>query len=49
MDVRQDKSGGNIGARQSVSTILRTLNARYNLIDVWRDCHQGQRNYTWTG
>ena len=49
MDVRQDKLGGNIGARQSASTILRTLNARYNLIDVWRNCHQGQRNYTWTG
>ena len=49
MDVRQDKLGGNIGARQSASTILRTLNARYNLIDIWRDCHQGQRNYTWTG
>ena len=49
MDVRQDILGGNIGARQSASTFLRTLNARYNLIHVWRDCHQGQHNYTWSG
>ena len=49
MDVRQDKLGGNVGARKSVSTVLRTLNVRFYLIDVWRDCHQGQRNYTWTG
>ena len=49
MDIRQDKLGGNRDARQSASGFLHTINARYNLTDVWRERHKGERDYTWTG
>ena len=49
LDIRQDKFGGNRDARQSASGFLRAINARYDLIDVWRDCNKYQRNYTWSG
>ena len=49
MDKRQDKLGGNKDARQSASGFSRAINARYDLIDVWRDCNKYQCNYTWSG
>ena len=48
-DIRMDKFGGDLGARQSASGVLNMMNARHDLSDIWRDRHRGERNYTWTG
>ena len=48
-DIHMDKFGGDLGARQSASGVLNTMNARYDLRDIWWKRHRGERNYTWTG
>ena len=48
-DVRLDKLGGDPNARQSAARTLQTMCSQNNLIDIWRDRHKDERNYTWTG
>ena len=52
LDVRLDKQGGEGGdldARRSAAGVLKTLSARHDLRDMWRERHRGARDYTWTG
>ena len=35
--------------RQSASVLLNALNTRFRLVDVWRERHKDERNFTWTG
>lgn len=44
-----DKLGGVPNARQSASVLLNALNTRFSLLDVWRERHKDERNFTWTG
>ena len=46
---RLDKLGGVPNARQSASVLLNALNTRFSLVDVWRERHKNERNFTWTG
>ena len=48
-DSRLDKLGGVPNARQSASVLLNALNTRFSLVDVWRERHKNERNFTWTG
>lgn len=48
-DPRLDKLGGNPAARQYATTVISTINARYNLSDVWRNRNKTVRQFTWTG
>ena len=48
-NVRLDKVGGNPNARQLAAATLQTICALHNLVDIWRDRHKDERNYTWTG
>ena len=49
LDVRLDKQGGDLDARQSAAGVLKTISARHDLRDMWRERHRGERDYTWTG
>ena len=49
LDVRLDKQGGDLDARQSAEGVLKTISARHDLRDMWRERHRGERDFTWTG
>ena len=36
-------------ARQSAAGVLKTISARHDLREMWRERHRGERDYTWTG
>ena len=42
-------SKGDLDARQSAAGVLKTISARHDLRDMWRERHTGERDYTWTG
>ena len=44
-----DKHGWDLDARQSAAGVLKTISARHDLRDMWRERHRGERDYTWTG
>ena len=46
---RLDKLGGVPNARQPASELLNALNTRFSLVDVWRERHKDERNFTWRG
>ena len=47
---RLDKLRGVPNARQSAaSVLLNVLSTRFSLVDVWRERHKDERNFTWTG
>ena len=39
LDVRLDKQGGDLDARQSAAGVLKTTSARHDLRDMWRERH----------
>ena len=50
LDVRLDKQGGNLDARQSAAGVFENTicKARFKG-HWWRERHKGERDYTWTG
>ena len=49
LNSRLDKLGGVPNSRQSASVLLNALTTRFSLVDVWRERHKDERNFTWTG
>ena len=46
---RLDKLGGVPNARHSAALLLNAINTRFSLVDVWRERHKDERNFTWKG
>ena len=46
---RLDKLGGVPDVRNSAVLVLNAVNTRFGLVDVWRERHKDERNFTWTG
>ena len=46
---RLDKLGGVPDVRNSAVLVLNAVNTRFGLVDVWRERHKDEGNFTWTG